>query len=202
MRLATSLVFAIWAVVAATVSAQAGDWIAAQVSQPAQYTRDAQTWHEITPGMVVPNRSWIQTGRRGRLLLRRDTEMIQFKPGTVAAITSHTEGAALLTNVRQKTGSLLLDVQTRATKHTSVETPFLAAVVKGTRFVVDVSRRGARLRVERGVVETTHLSRGERIDVLAGQRVSVSQDASRGLTVQGAGVKAPVVRVAPVEPSV
>ena len=202
MRNAVSIIFAVWAFLAASASVHAQEWIAAQVSQPAHYTLDAQTWHEIRPGMEVPNRSWIQTGKRGRLLLRRDAEMIQFKPATVAAITSRIEGGALLTNVKQKTGALLLDVETRTTKHTAVETPFLAAVVKGTRFEVAVSRRGASLRVERGIVETTHLSRGERVNVMAGQRVEVSQNSSRGLTVKGTGVKAPVVRVAPVAPNV
>ena len=156
----------------ATVAAAQG-WVVDKITQPAEYTLDASTWHELRAGMEVPNQSWIRTGRRGRLILRRELEMIQFKSNTVASIASRVEGGLLRTHVQQKLGFILLDVETRAAKHTSVETPFLAAVVKGTRFSVDVHRRGAELRVERGVVEATDLAGGERIDVHSGQRVSV-----------------------------
>ena len=199
MRALPRTIAALFVLLASAVVAQAQEWVAAQVAQPAHYTLDAQTWTEIAPGLAIPNSAWVQTGRRGRVILQRGAETIQFRPSTVAAIVSRAGG---LTDVRQKTGSLLLDLETRATRHATVETPFLAAVVKGTRFEVGVSRRGATLRVEQGLVEATHLARGEQVDVRPGQSVEVTPDASQPLSVTGAGPKAPVVRVAPVAPSV
>ena len=51
------------------------------------------------------------------------------------------------------TGSLVIDVDKRAHPHFSVETPFLAAVVKGTKFGVNVGANSASVEVERGLVE-------------------------------------------------
>jgi hypothetical protein len=93
------------------------------------------------------------------------------------------------TTVLQRSGEIAFEVEKRKLRHFSVETPFLAAVVKGTRFVVALSSRDARLSVHEGLVDVTDLATGEGADIAAGQKASVT---SAGLKVTGA--QHPVVR--------
>lgn len=188
--------------VAVAGAARAADWVVGQVSQPARYTTDRETWRELGAGMAVPDASWIHTGPRGRLLLARAGETILFKPETMASIVSRS-GARPRTDIGQQFGSLVLEIEKRSTAHTTVHTPYLAAVVKGTRFEVAVGRNGARVNVEEGTVEVTDLGRGERVDVRVGQSVGVAADAARGtMTVQGPGAKAQVGTVRATPPAV
>ena len=53
----------------------------------------------------------------------------------------------------QQAGSILLDVEKRNVKHFEVETPYLAAVVKGTKFTVTSGDEGASVKVTRGSVQ-------------------------------------------------
>lgn len=201
MRIFKFLVSVFLTLAITTTASLANGWVVEKVSQPARYTIDAQSWYEITSGMEIPNASWIHTGKRGRLILRRKAETIQFKQNTVASITERNERGGVKTSVKQKYGSLLMDVETRATKHAEVMTPYIAAVVKGTRFEVKVNRKGADLRVERGVVEATDIAGGQRVDVRAGQRTSVTARAPGKMSVKGPGPKAQVVAIAPAQPS-
>jgi hypothetical protein len=125
--------------------AQDGEWTVTKVNRPAQVSA-GEAWETLEPGMAIADGSWVRTGERGMLLLERDGESILFKPGTLAAITSTMEGRRG-TTVKQRTGGLLLDIITRDTPHTQVQTPFLAAVVKGTKFEVRVGRWDAELEV-------------------------------------------------------
>jgi FecR protein len=176
------------------------DWIVARVSQPTTYATDGRSWRRLTLGMDVPNNAWIHTGRRGRLLLRRSNDLIQFKPNTVAAISSRIDNGHETTTIFEKFGSILIDVEPRSYRSHTVETPFLAATVKGTRFEMDVDLKGANLRVIQGVVEVTHRVRGERVDVITGQHVRTFASVDRPLSVRGRGPKQPVSRITPTEP--
>lgn len=146
--------------------------------------------------MDVPNAAWIHTGKRGRVILGRDEEKIMFAPNTMAAIMSKTTGGKRETVVGQQFGRLLLDVETRAEQHTTVQTPYLAAVVKGTRFETIVDGRTAGIRVERGSVEATDFGSRTQVDVRSGQSVAVNAGDSAPLSVKGPGEKA-TVRKAP-----
>ena len=144
--------------------------------------------------MVVPDSSWIYTGIGGRLMLRRDTETILFRPETMASIVTR-GGASRKTDIGQQYGSLFLDVETRPDAHTTVHTPFLAAVVKGTRFEVSVGYAGATVSVEDGRVETTDIGRAERVGLRAGQSVRVEVGSTGPASVEGPGPKEPVIGV-------
>jgi len=167
-------------------TAFASQLIASKVVQPAQYTIDSKNWVKINPGMVMPKVGWIHTGRRGRLLLRRDQEMIMYRPNTLALLrSSQTNGRN--TVIKQEFGSLLLDVETRRRKHVTVQTPYLAAVVKGTRFEVTVKDGKASVSVERGVVGVLSNKSGNAFDVTPGQTASVSSASANEISLSGPG---------------
>ena len=179
----------------------AAGWVVSKVNQPAHYSVDSETWLALSVGTTVPDRSWVRTGERGILLLEKDAESMLFKPGSLAEIASEFEGRPG-TSIRQRSGALLLDVRTRDSAHTGVQTPFLAAVVKGTRFETRVGRWDAELEVQRGIVEVTHIRRGERIDLVAGQTARVGKSAALPIAFFGTGAKPESEWVGPAEPAV
>src|SRR5262245_54073258 len=75
----------------------------------------------------------IRTGQNGRALLVHGEEYILISPNSVIEIPRKTK-QGLLTTIIQRAGSIVLEVDKRNVKHFEVETPQLAAVVKGTRF--------------------------------------------------------------------
>jgi hypothetical protein len=175
------------------------DWVVTRVSQPARYAVDGRSWRPLAVGMEVPNHAWVHTGRSGRLVLRNGGEAIQFKPNTVAAISRRVERGRDTTTILQKFGSVLIIAEPRQHRTRAVETPFLAAVVRGTRFEVHVDSRSARVQVHEGVVGATHQALGLAVQLQAGQ--AVIADGQRQFRVQG-GSGSRVERVAPRNPRV
>ena len=80
----------------------------------------------------------IRTGRNGRVLLVRGEETILVSPNSVIGLPAEKK-EGLSTTIVQRAGSILLEVEKRNVKHFEVETPYLAAVVKGTQFRVSVN---------------------------------------------------------------
>ena len=80
----------------------------------------------------------IRTGRNGRVLLVRGEETILISPNSVIGLPTEKKDG-LATTILQQAGSILLEVEKRNVKHFEVETPYLAAVVKGTQFRVSVN---------------------------------------------------------------
>jgi hypothetical protein len=164
--------------------ALASQWVASKVAHSVHYTVDKKTWIPVKRGMKMPKRSWIQTGKRGRLILRRGKEMIMYRQNTLAYLrSSQTNGRK--TFIQQQFGSLLLDVETRKRKHVTVKTPLLAAVVKGTRFEVTVGEKGTTVAVRRGTVGVISNKSGKSVDINSGQSAAVSPTTSSQVSVRG-----------------
>ena len=196
-----STALAITLILSAFSAALASEWIVQKASPPARYSNDGVIWTPLAAGMVVPEGSTIFTGRRGRVMLRRDAETILFAPNTLAAIAKPNR-SGFATEIVQRVGTLVLEVEKRERPHARVRTPFLAAVVKGTRFKVRVGRQSALVKVTDGVVEVTELSSSARSDVRARQTAIVQVASDKPLRVRGPGRKAPLTRVDPIEPVV
>ena len=75
------------------------------------------------------------------MLLVRGEETILISPNSVIGVPAEKKDG-MSTTIVQQAGSILLEVEKRNVKHFEVETPYLAAVVKGTQFSVTVD--GAR----------------------------------------------------------
>ena len=103
------------------------------------------------------------------------------------------------TTIKQQAGQIELEVEKQNVKHFSVETPFLAAVVKGTHFTVRVASRAASVSVNRGMVSVSDHRSGQSADITPGQRAAVSALGSQGLHVSGLG-RMPDVQAGPPGP--
>jgi hypothetical protein len=199
MRLKASLLGATLALLASLTPASAEDsnswqvrkssgdvWVATSGVQPVSLTQQAV----LKPG------DNIRTGRNGRVLLVRGEETILIAPNSVVGIPSEKK-EGLPTTIVQQAGSILLDVEERNVKHFEVETPYLAAVVKGTQFRVTVGPSGSHVDVLRGKVEVADFKSGQFALVLPGQSARVAPQGNGGLSLSGSGKFNPIQQGAP-----
>jgi hypothetical protein len=128
----------------------------------------------------------IRTGRNGRVLLVRGEETILISPNSVVGLPTEKKDG-LSTTIIQQAGSILLEVEKRNVKHFEVETPYLAAVVKGTQFSVTVGAGSTKVGVLRGQVEVSDFKTGQIAQVLPGQAATVFEHGKPGLSLSGAG---------------
>jgi hypothetical protein len=133
----------------------------------------------------------IRTGRNGRVLLVRGEESILISPNSVVGLpVEKKEG--LSTTIIQQAGSILLEVEKRNVKHFEVETPYLAAVVKGTQFSVTVNAGSTKVGVLRGQVEVSDFKSGQIAQVMPGQAATSFEHGKPGLSLSGAGTFNPI----------
>lgn len=160
------------------------DWRVAKATKEVRYSLGDAKWIDLHAGDVLPNHASVTTGTRGRALLVRGVERIEFQPNTTASITT-TSGflSPRKTEINQQIGSLELEIEKRSQPHTTVQTPFLAAVVKGTIFHVSVSKTAASVKVDRGLVQVTSFASGQQANV--GPKQSASVGAKTGMSVAG-----------------
>ena len=143
----------------------------------------------------------IRTGRNGRVLLVRGEETILISPNSVIGIPAAPKDG-LSTTIVQQAGEILLEVEKRNVKHFEVETPFFAAVVKGTQFRVSVDKSDSHVDVLRGQVEVADFKSGQYAMVLPGQVAKVLSRSVGGLLLSGAGALSPILKGTPRTPAV
>jgi hypothetical protein len=86
-------------------------------------------------------------------------------------------------------GSALFKIEKKSTPHFGVQTPYLAAVVKGTTFTVTVGPEDAKVKVTEGAVEVSTLDGGATDLVRPGSLAMVGRSDLYRLTVEGIGAK-------------
>ena len=133
----------------------------------------------------------IRTGRNGRVLLVRGEESILIAPNSVIGLPAEKK-EGLSTTIKQQAGSILLEVEKKNVKHFEVETPYLAAVVKGTQFRVSVSASGTTVDVVRGQVEVSDFRSGQVAQVMPGQHATAFSHGNAGLSLGGSGALQPI----------
>jgi FecR-like protein len=164
------------------VTKSSGDvWITTAASQQVSLGADTA----LKPG------DSIRTGRNGRVLLVRGEERIMVLPNTAIGIPSE-QKPDLPTSITQQVGTILLEVEKRNVQHFEVETPYLAAVVKGTKFRVTVEKNKSRVDVFRGQVQVSDFKSGQNVLVLPGQAARTSVNGSSGLLLSGRGEFNPI----------
>lgn len=143
---------------------------------------DGGRWVTLIRGAVIVDEQMVRTGSDGRVGLVRGLERVELAPGT--EIRLH-EGEGKLTSFEQSSGSLTADVERKNVQHFSVQTPFLAAVVKGTRFQVTVGSNAAQVTVDRGTVQVQDTENDLVVDLRPGQEAQVTS--TEPLLVSGSG---------------
>jgi hypothetical protein len=125
------------------------------------------------------------------VLLVRGEETILISPNSVVGLPAEKK-EGLSTTIIQQAGSILLEVEKRNVKHFEVETPYLAAVVKGTHFSVTVGAGSTKVGVLRGQVEVSDFKTGQIAQVMPGQVATAFEHGKPGLSLSGAGTFNPI----------
>jgi hypothetical protein len=165
-----------------SVSKASGEvWLATDGAQQASLKQE----ETLKPGDTI------RTGRNGRVLLVRGQETMLIAPNSVVGVPAEKKDG-LSTTILQQAGSILLEVEKRNVKHFEVETPYLAAVVKGTQFSVTVNAGSTRVGVLRGQVEVADFRTGQIAQVMPGQAATAFEHGKPGLSLSGAGTFNPI----------
>lgn len=188
-------VLSLFALAFATVPAAAADgdpWHVQKLSGDVWLTGDASQLVSLTKDTVLGPGNSIRTGQDGRVLLTRGEERILISPNSAIAIPSDQEKHGMPTTITQQAGTISLEVEKGNVQHFEVETPYLAAVVKGTQFQVSVGKGSSKVEVLRGQVQVSDFKTGDNVLVLPGQSVSTSSLARGGLILRGRGQFNPI----------
>lgn len=165
-------------------SAQAGTdeaWRIVQSAGDVRVSTEADATMDVDPRTELPEGAIVTTGQNGRAVIRRGQEQVILQPSTRLVLTRATPGA---TNILQSAGSALYRIGKKKTPHFQVDTPYLAALVKGTAFTVTVNLTRADVMVTEGAVEVSSREGSAVSLVKPGMMASVSRAEVRAIDLQ------------------
>ena len=165
----------------------ADDWQAAKLRGIVLQLVDNQ-WQPLQRGDIVSDTRVIRTTVSGHAEFTRGGETIDLEPNTQIQIFDKAHHQKPFTTVVQQFGTVSVEAQVQNVQHFAVETPYLAAVVKGTRFVVTANKTGGSVAVNRGHVAVTDKLSKTHTLLGVGQSAVIDKAATGGaLVVQGVG---------------
>jgi len=176
---------AAFALVTFASGAEAADWSVEKASGQVWVISDRTSPAVLHKKTILTSGATLQTGPNGRVLLVRDEETIVVTPNTVISLPGETTESGL-TRILQQAGSIVVKAQKRDVEHFQIETPYLAAIVKGTEFVVTLQPGTADVEVITGEVEVADYKSGEIASIKQGQAARSQGD--RGLILRGTGI--------------
>jgi len=181
----------LWSLASSALAAENDTWSVSKSSGDVWVTTSSADPVSLKQEDVLKPGDTIRTGRNGRVLLARGEETILIAPNSVIGLPTEKKDG-LSTTILQQAGSILLDVEKRNVKHFEVETPYLAAVVKGTQFAVTVNAASTSVEVRRGQVEVSDFKSGQIAQVMPGQIATALAHGKPGLSLSGTGQFRPI----------
>ena len=145
---------------------------------------DDSQWRALQAGAAIDPGSAVRTDRSGRVELTNGVDTIRLSPSSEIELPTPLNGDPV-TRVIHWIGTAFFHVGKRPGPQFEVDTPYIVAIVKGTKFITTVSDAGASVKVSEGVVGVSAAAGGSSIDVTAGGSASVS--AAHGDTVTPGG---------------
>jgi len=136
-----------------------------------------EAWRPLRTGASLPPGSVIMTGEGSRLVLDNGVDRVRLSADSQVELPVAPEDGAV-TRVIHWVGSVFFHVGKRPPRQFEVDTPYLVAIVKGTKFTTTVAAAGASVKVSEGVVGVSPSTGGDGIDLTAGQAASVSAAAA------------------------
>lgn len=158
----------------AVAHAQQSSWrvVAVQGTVRVRARADA---HQARLNEVVPVGSAVTTGADSSAELSNGLQHVTMSANSRMIISANESSG--VTRIVQSLGSILFQVDHRESPHFYVETPRLAAIVKGTTFSVIVLPRWDVVAVSNGLVEVQSRRGHSSVDVATGEAARVSGDA-------------------------
>ncbi|MGD9982100.1 MAG: FecR domain-containing protein [Hyphomonadaceae bacterium] len=144
-----------------------------RLREPGRAPRDAGLNDSLRPGTTVT------TGAASAATIENGAQRMTMSANSRMTIARSSSPG--MTGILQNLGSILFQVDRRRVQHFRVETPRLAAVVKGTTFTVTVNSHFERVDVAQGLVEVRANQGGAMREVASGQSVRVADTEPREL---------------------
>ena len=150
-------------------------WIVTQLSGDARVVHPGARPASLSVNNQLAPGDTLLTGPTGRATLVRGGDYIVIAPRSELRLPATPQPTGF-TRVIQNLGTLLFKVQHTGIPHFAVDTPMLAAVVKGTTFTVVVDQNRSAVQVIQGAVQVTAITGGMREIVEGGRTVFVNHD--------------------------
>jgi hypothetical protein len=157
-------------------------WRIVQSAGDVRVTNGDDEGKAIDPRMELPEGAIVTTGANGRAVISRGQEQVIIQPLTRLVLTQATPGA---TTILQSAGSALYRIGKKKTPHFQVDTPYLAAIVKGTAFKVTVDRTRSDVSVTEGAVQVATLAGSAVTLIRSGMSATVSAAATSEIGLVG-----------------
>lgn len=170
------------------VAALPASWIVVASQGPAEVRHDRGAWLPLMAGAVVAAPSEIRTGAAAEVVLKRGQDRVHLMGQSYLELPPAAADGAM-TRLVQWLGSALFEVDHRPDPHFEVDTPYLAAIVKGTAFSVDVTREGSAVAVTQGIVAVA--TPGGASTVVAAGMTARGYAGLAGLTVEDSAAATP-----------
>ena len=183
-------IFSILAVLALGGFAHAEQWQVVQSSGQVWLGSQSVQPASLGSATVLADGATLLTGDRGRVLLARGEDTMVIGPNSHVTLPRELLGR---TTILQRAGQIVFDVDKRNVEHFAVETPYLAAIVKGTSFDVLVGPDNSAVAVQQGRVEVKNLFTGQTADIAPGQTAAVRGPRAK-LTITGSGAGSVEIR--------
>lgn len=173
-------------------AAIADDWTAVQLrGQVLQLV--GKIWQPLARGGAVADGHLVQTMGTGHVVFVRGAEKLDLGPNTKIQIFDK-GGAKPFTTVQQYSGTVSVEAEVENVQHFAVQTQFLAAVVKGTRFTVTTGASGASVSVQRGHVEVEDKHNNSKVTIAVNQSATIDKVQTAGeIVIAGPGKLPPVL---------
>ena len=157
--LAVVSLFFLFSAPASAVGASDQKWVVTQLSGDARVVRPGLQAASISVRTQLSPGDKLLTGPTGRATLVKGQDYIVVAPRSELRVPTAAQPTGF-TRVIQTLGTLLFKVQHTGVPHFAVDTPMLAAVVKGTTFTVTVDQQRSAIQVTQGVVQVTAVDGG------------------------------------------
>lgn len=162
--------------------ALAGDWQVTTVSGSA-YRLEGKAWVRVAASDEIALGQMVKTLGSGALTLKRAGVTVAVAPNSRVLLSERPKGK--VTEVLQTAGSAEVEVDPTKHIHLTVETPYMAAAVKGTVFTVATTAGYSQTFVKRGRVAVIDVKNRLTADITEGQ--TATSGPSQRLALSGFG---------------
>ena len=185
LRLFSLLPLAFAVLLASTTAARAEDenWTVSSVAGAANVAAPAVPAHAVHKGDALAPGALLTTGSDGQVVFTDGKTVVTMSPNSRLTMPANPSDA--MTRFSQDLGSVFFKVEKRPLQHFEVQTPLVAAVVKGTQFTVSAGATEHSVDVTEGLVEVVAMNGGQKEMVPAGRSAHVRTDAPTRLKLAG-----------------
>ena len=157
-----------------TVSQISGDAI---IKKPGYQKKRLELYDNFAAGDLIA------TSANGTVGLSRNDEAMVISANSIIELPKN-NNSNQITLVFQKLGTIIFSAKKRNRKHFEVRTPYSAAIVKGTTFVISVNQNNSQLQVFEGAVLLKGRGREESYIVKAGNKSLTPREVSKEILIQ------------------